>query len=497
MSETDDQLPPLEALKAYKKPKKKKKKKKIIKTPTDVKDSGNVLTDLKEWMVNKTKTHPDWAEAIALSLLSTAVGRAPVSTTEKGDVHTNLYFLYAAPSRSGHKSLPLKNVHKPVLEELDKLIYPEDSCKSLATPVLVSSESLVDYLNEYNKEGVFVYDEFTGLIKGARRKSYQADMIETLSDLFDGCTKKQYYKTENSDPKQANDVHFNVLVCAAFHIFSELEDSFLDQGIGNRFQYIFSASFLEEDFNVDTFLKKRYDHLEQLKSFAERLFHLREFVMGNAVVIEYNVDSEPLKRYQMFASDDANNVLVSYYNDRKRVKEALIANNPTDFRINSIAEQARTAQKVAMLSAIAARRPMILEEDVHYAIEIVNRFHEHFLGFYGQLKSMAFKEKPRSYQRSFENILRHIQEAGGWIKHGELMRKLNCNVKDLNDHTEALIAQGKIRQVQLFKKSGAKGKGASVYVLDHKSFLHKLAYNSGTTFEGKKALLEELQNMKS
>jgi hypothetical protein len=108
-------------------------------------------------------------------------------------------------------------------------------------------------------------------LKRARaNKSYLGDVLEFLSELYDGSIQKRATRTVGIEESQ--NICINFIGASTPYIFSIMDIGFFIQGTGNRFLYIFNDANLEPT-PKDFFLAdiSKFERDVQITSFAERL----------------------------------------------------------------------------------------------------------------------------------------------------------------------------------------------------------------------------------
>jgi len=144
------------------------------------------IEEYKTYILDRIPTQPEWAEAIAITVLSTAVGPDRKLPDRIGKLELNTWFLMIGPSGIAYKSAPLKYIVTPTLIKMTEFIdYP------IILPHRWSIEGLIEYMAKGFNVGIIVRDEFTGLFKETH-KQYLLDAMEFMSELYDGTLKKRY-----------------------------------------------------------------------------------------------------------------------------------------------------------------------------------------------------------------------------------------------------------------------------------------------------------------
>lgn len=193
---------------------------------------GGWIEDYTDFLVEQTGTNRDWAESIATSICSAAIGGDKFLYTKQGMIKMNLFFLYIGPSGLAKKSLPMASFGSKLLEKYDEL--RADDIKT-ELPRRFSLESLITYFSETSTEGLLWKDEFTSMFKEAN-KEYMSGLIEFVSELVDGRLGARY--TNKNKMQLPQDVYVNVLAATTPYIYQILSQDFFTQGTGNRVLYM-------------------------------------------------------------------------------------------------------------------------------------------------------------------------------------------------------------------------------------------------------------------
>jgi len=199
------------------------------------------IEDYTKLMVERIPTNRHWLESVAVNVFNTILGTSVRADTKLGRLNTNLFFMCIGPSGIAHKSVPLKYYAIPTLtdygQRIEEYINKGVQDKKLWTkvrpimPSRFSVEGMIEYLAKEQSQGIAIRDEFSSLFK-ERSKSYIADILGFLSELYDGVIQKRYTKSYKlEEPKN---VCVNLLAATTPYIYSIMDLSFLfkEQEIG-------------------------------------------------------------------------------------------------------------------------------------------------------------------------------------------------------------------------------------------------------------------------
>ncbi len=186
-----------------------------------------------------------WAEDCALTTLSTMLGDVVINEQE-GAVHLNLFIMGLGASGIG-KSKPVNAFVIPIIQQAQKKIEAElkkvpkgddqeqsaekQEFEKLAflLPERNTIEGLIDFLSQHpGYQGLMWRDELTGLIKATRKKDYQADDLEFLSELWD-CKRQERY-TISHKHQVIVPPYICFLTATTTEALNVLDDGFFRQG---------------------------------------------------------------------------------------------------------------------------------------------------------------------------------------------------------------------------------------------------------------------------
>ena len=223
----------------------------------------NWIKDYKRYILQNVKgCNPSLAESIACTVLGAVANKRLMITTEIGDLYPNFFFFTVGYSGT-FKSVPIKYFVQPLLEEYKNLQGGED----LVLPSKFSIEGFIENLSKGAK-GIIFRDEFSGILKSTR-KDYLSELLEFLSELYDGTLQKRYTKSAKSEEQK--NVFASLLTNTTPYMFSLMDyDTFFLQGFGNRCMFDFNELKqplkLSEDFFIGN--EGKWKRPEEIKEFA-------------------------------------------------------------------------------------------------------------------------------------------------------------------------------------------------------------------------------------
>lgn len=237
------------------------------------------IPEFTNFILEAIPTSPDWAESIATSLVST-VSHGKHIRNRMGTLDLNVWFMFLGPSGLAYKSLPLRTFLFPVLKRISEL-----SQYDLILPTRFSIEGMIKHMSGHNS-GCIARDELTGIFKEAYNKQYLADLLEFLSELYDGLLQKRF--TIRGQLEQVLGCYVTFIGATTPYIFKVMKPEFYTQGTGNR---IMPIVFMKPQ-NVEIeaknfFLTKEAGTSEaQIDFFARRLLKIRESQVNLLIPME-------------------------------------------------------------------------------------------------------------------------------------------------------------------------------------------------------------------
>lgn len=373
--------------------------------------SDNFIDSYRDNILNYVPTSKDWAESIATSVLSTVMGSRRKIYNRIGALHLNVWYLMVGPSGLAYKTAPLLYFAMPTLAEVTRKIdYP------VILPSRYSLEGLMEYIASGHNMGIIIRDEFTGMIKEAYGKQYLADIIEFLSELYDGGLQKRY--TRKAKLEQAVDVYVSFLAATTPYLYRLMKPDFFIQGTGNRLMYILHTSQKHNYPPAEEFfyeLQRDKAREEQLKAYASDLAKLYsapfEYISplpeAGQMWMDFKVQKETSAQTR-FEKDFYD----LHYTYMVRLPEMAL-------KLSGLRCVSRSYQTLPKSSI---EQIMINAEDMKWAIEKVERHYKYFEEF---LKTWRTKPEPmeaRTFGDQTNFILELLHTSGG-LTWSELRRK--------------------------------------------------------------------------
>lgn len=251
---------------------------------------------------------PVWTDACARTTLSTILANVRIAYAGR-PLKLNQFNICIGPP-GAIKSLPL-DFCREIIERVD-----QKTKYAFILPSKFTSPAMIEHLSEVRKgtekrwprqykhnHGTIFRDEFTALFKQARQVDYMTDMLEFLSELYDGTVQKK--RTKEHGLEQAPDVFVNMITATTYDFLSKVDDDFFIQGTGTRFLY----SVLDfKDIKVESFERKHFldtvleDREEMLELYANWLVDLYKVKSLTNLFLEHSA----FKRWNVFNTKTRN-----------------------------------------------------------------------------------------------------------------------------------------------------------------------------------------------
>jgi len=405
-------------------------------------EAQGFIADFRDFLLSRLPTNPLWAENIALTMLSSVLGKVTFPN-KYGPVKLNIGTLMIGPSGLAYKSLPLNHYVYPLLRRITEGIG-----RPVIIPSRYSVEGLIEYLayrdpktkQQTHNEGVLARDEFTGLFKEFRHKDWLTDAMEFLSELLDGRIPPRY--TRKTGLEEVDYVYISFLSATTPYLYRVMDRSFFEQGTGNRLMFIVYDNPVTEPVTNDFFEQKwDIERLKRLDYFAEGLIKL------------YN------SKLRYVWMGDGTDLWLDY---RRRItKEAnrKYSLNQYDLTYSYQTRLPELALKLAGLHAISRfwqsipkynkEEIMVMEEDMKWAI---NKAETHYLHFLRMLE--CWKRRPPEPKRFYDvsegkeylmdillNMPHKMITQAEWLARSGLSRNEFWNLK------QSLLEEGKIEEL--------------------------------------------------
>lgn len=167
-----------------------------ILTPEEIEDIQHIpkgfIERYQAWAVTRTDAPREFHIGGALMALATVLSDKLITNTAFGEIRPNIWVMLMADSTISRKTTSMR-LSTQITEGagVDNLLATDGSIEGLLTELSARR----------HKASVFVRDEFTSLVAGAKRKDYQAGLLSDLCGLYDGTRIKRRLRKETIEAK--------------------------------------------------------------------------------------------------------------------------------------------------------------------------------------------------------------------------------------------------------------------------------------------------------
>ncbi len=387
----------------------------------------NLIEEIRNYILDRGLTvSKDWAEDIAISMVSTFSYNAHLYTRQ-GKIRPNLWFLYIGASRIAFKTLPLKAFYIPVLN-----YFKENHNIDLFLPTSFSFEGLVECLSKTQKRGVIIRDEFSVFLKG---KDYLPDMMEFLSQLYDGFVQRRYTRKEKLEVAQG--FYVNLIGTSTDYLYKVMKPEYFMQGLGNRFLYTLwngeHKKWSDDDLEPNISEDLPSDLLEKLNLLTKIELVVSVSKKLPELMNKYTEDAVKLV-------ERGKNLEASYRQDfvEKAIKLAMLRSIADEKCIDYMLQNPNNKPP----------EPTILDHHVEWVEKKIEKYWDNFqrLVLEWKKEKLTREEPIRSVEVQAEFVYDIIRKEGK-IGRSELLQKAKIPANQLDDIIEHyLLPSGKIKK---------------------------------------------------
>jgi len=396
------------------------------------------IGEYADFLLSNVPTSKEWTEDLATSVLSTVLGSERFVSTRIGRLRLNVWHIFVGPSGLSYKTLPLKDYVSKTLIKVGEL-----TGEDVILPSSFSMEGMVEYMSQRHSQGIIIRDEVSTLFKETKGKSYAVDLIEFMSQMYDGTVLKRF--TRKAKLEEVLRCYVVFLGATTPYLYDVIEPTVFVQGLGNRILFdlwggsvkTFNGDELFYDVSSDS------DRESRIEGFAEGLADL-------SAMEGYFLSPEPDKASKRLAEFKANKDLKA---------NTLYKEDPSDLRSSYLVRAGEMAIKLSGLHAVSrswrglpkSKIPEIpiMPEDVDWAIAKVERHIESFEEFLTAWMTKPLMAKPISYKLDKEAFVNAVRKSpDGIITQEELLSALGwykCN--KYYQMRETVLGEGKVRRL--------------------------------------------------
>lgn len=377
----------------------------------EIKPQG-FIREYSEFLLSHVPTSENWAEDLAVGALSGAVGPDRFVSTKIGRLRPNVWHIFVGPSGLAYKTIPIKDYVIPTLNAIK-----EETEQDFIFPGSFSMEGMVEYLKEH-AYGVILRDEVSTLFKEPTAKGYNQDLLEFMSQLYDGTIQKRF--TRKAKLEEVVQCYVVFMGATTPYLYSVLKPEVFVQGLGNRILFDFWHGKVQTFTGNELFCDKNSDlsREQKIKEFGEGLAKLTK--MKTRFLIPYGEAAEGLAKFKAEKDLEANSLFKQDHNDLKA---------------SYVSRCGEMAIKLAALSAISRnwknQKAHEMEEnpihlvDVKWAIAKVERHLANFERLLNEWVTKPIEAPPVSERRSIEAFINAVKSSpDGIMTQEELLNVL-------------------------------------------------------------------------
>lgn len=421
------------------------------------------IPEFRDFLLDHVPTSRDWAESIAISLLSTAVGGDVFVRSKIGHLKLNLWFLMVGPSGISYKSVPLNYYVFPVLTRLT-----EELKEQTIMPSRFSIEGIIQWLTKH-PQGNIVRDEFTTIFKETT-KGYLSDILEFLSELYDGRMQKRF--TRKMQLEEVTNVYVNFLGATTPYLYRIMKPDFFIQGTGNRILIV------------------KYEGLDEktLKERPEDFFYdIQQDILKNEKLVGYAKELAKIRQSpveQLVPMQDAGQKWLDFREKITIRANEMFKSDIYNLKYTYIMRLGEFTLKLSGLHAISlhykklqgiGREMPIMVDDMEWAIQKIKNYYKHFEDLLSDWKPEEQAE-PMSLGDAISrlyNVLCLYQQGMMWE---EIKARFTWESRFLKEAILSLFEQRKVGFAVGTTESGKGRKPTVVYVKKFEKTIDNLGY---------------------
>lgn len=417
------------------------------------KDVG-FIPEFRDFVLEHIPTSSDWAESIAISLLSTACGGEIYVRSKIGHLKLNVWFLMIGPSGMAYKSTPLNYFVYPVLTALTEQVG-----YNTILPSRYSLEGMIEYLSKYCSQGGIIRDEFTSVLKESKGKDYLLDILEFYSELYDGTMQKRF--TRGTKLEESKNVYVTFLAATTPYFYRIMKPEFFVQGTGNRILPVIFGGLNKEQLNdtpEEFFYSRRDDAIrgEKIGEYAEILSTVQKSRLQQLV---------PLPEAGQLWLDFRNEVFLGA---KERFEK-----DPYDLNYTYMVRLPEFAIKLSALHAISRSYTRLIREempimdfDMKWGIDKTKNYYKHFQQLLKEWGLRPESANPVSFDQ-MENTVCSVLES---YKEGMSWREFRHKFKWGKRHTIEVLSSLHDQNRIIFATKRTLGRGRKATLIFVKKY---------------------------
>lgn len=403
------------------------------------------IEDFKDFILQNVPTSELWAESIATCLISTMVTRDRFIRTSLGKLRLNTWFLMIGPSGLAAKTTPMSSMVFPILAEVtQKINYP------VIMPNRFSVEGFIEWLSKDHPWGCIIRDEASSLFKDAG-KEYLADMIEFMSEIYDGAAQKRF--TRKAKLEEAQSTYVSFMGATTPYLYRIMKPEFFMQGTGNRLMYILHEPSRSHEMSLeDVFLdqNRSLEMEEKMHEYAEALTNVFENPIESLMP-----EPEAGTKWLQFRKKCFDKAQRMYQNDFLDIRYSYITRLPEfSLKLSGLYEMSKM---IDHLRHFPSTEFPITEDSMDWGIQKVQKHHQSFEKMLSQWFNIPEQGTIVTISQQAKLFLDHVKrEREKGILWSDLYKTLMWHKNQFKSVIHSLILTGDLIVIKKPKQKGVK-----------------------------------------
>ena len=418
---------------------------------TEQTTTGGFVEEIEGLSLTHCNTNPLWAKTIAIGTLSPFIQKIWYETW-RGKVSPHIFGLCIGPSGLAEKSLPLETIIRPILRNIDKMLgdknEDDEDEKYVPTASFIvpynpnsSMQALTTWASK-NKRGLLAVDEFSSILKVAKKDGYLGEILEYLSRLYDGDVGKN--ATQIRGEEAGDKLCISFLTTTTPYIYEIMRAGFFVQGTGNRFCIVnWDASNINEirvpeaEKYIPDLAGFDVTREEKCQQIADSLFKFHSFLESReTVTTQMNQKAKKLLRDKIYKmKNEALQKFKGYklgldysYLDRLEIQINKIVLNLTGSKLYGQFIRAELRNEEHLVVAID-------EEIVNEACDLVDLYYKNFEAMVLDWETTTVRRQTVVYSTKNLSDLciqycKDNRNEEGWVNRRQMLKDLNITVQD-------------------------------------------------------------------
>jgi hypothetical protein len=398
--------------------------------PFKFKLENSLIADWITYHSTLSDAFVDYHHATGITALSIIINRKACFELKQVTVFPNIWAFIIGQSTIGRKSTIFSQMHD--FDYIYKRPYRSD------LPKQFSPEAFIEILGEY-PSSYYINDECADLLKGINKKSYMADLRDTLCQIYDNTSFSRKLRTKrNKEEKTEFNIKDPYMPALFATVPSNIErfTEYDDLSSGWMIRFLYYAPKYSKKFMALT--KRNENDYVQKTKISKKLIELNEFFEKITSPIEFYFEKDAEK----------------YFEEWNENTDTRIAGMTDDIIQSATGRLEIYAFKLAMIYEIADNNfvekfklvndhtgefdfglknvyPVSLRTIKEACEEIDN----YFIPMIERVKTLVESADNKNYQQKIINLLKR---NGGILSKSKLYKLSRISRKDMNDALDVL-----------------------------------------------------------